>query len=483
MKIAAAYIRVSTDDQLEYSPDSQIKLIREYAKKNDFILPDEFIFIDEGISGKTAEKRPEFNRMIAIAKQKSDTFDAILVWKFSRFARNQEESIVYKKKLKNSNVDVISISEPVIDGPFGSLIERIIEWEDEYYVINLSGEVKRGMTEKASRGEPLCHPPFGYSMRDKKYYPNPEQAPLVQEVFNRFVSGEKINTITLWLQNIGVRTVRGNIPDRRFVEYMLHNPVYCGKIRWCTDGKAASKRDYDNENFMIVDGQHEAIVSQETFDKANELLRENKKRYRKYQRSEQPVDFMLKGLLRCSNCGATLVYTNKTDHGVQCHNYSSRRGCTISHNISLRKLEPIVIETMKAACDTLNFNFDVEIQNTQKIDTAINIEALIKKEKQKLLKVKEAYESGVDSLDEYKENKQRITDTISALQTELQKATPKPATTSNKQYAKKVGNVIKIIEAPDKTPAEKNEALRSVLSKIIFNKKHSPATIDLYFYT
>ena len=73
----------------------------------------------------------------------------ILVWKFSRFARNQEESIVYKSMLKKDNVDVISVSEPLIEGPFGSLIERIIEWMDEYYSIRLSGEVLRGMKEKA----------------------------------------------------------------------------------------------------------------------------------------------------------------------------------------------------------------------------------------------------------------------------------------------------------------------------------------------
>lgn len=79
--------------------------------------------------------------------------DVILVWKFSRFARNQEESIVYKSLLsKKHNVEVTSVSEPLVDGPFGSLIERIIEWMDEYYSIRLSGEVTRGMTEKALRG-------------------------------------------------------------------------------------------------------------------------------------------------------------------------------------------------------------------------------------------------------------------------------------------------------------------------------------------
>lgn len=92
--------------------------------------------------------------MISLAKNKPKPFDAILVWKYSRFARNQEESIVYKSLLrKQCNIDIISVSEPVLDGPFGSLIERIIEWMDEYYSVRLSGEVTRGMTEKALRSQ------------------------------------------------------------------------------------------------------------------------------------------------------------------------------------------------------------------------------------------------------------------------------------------------------------------------------------------
>ena len=86
MQIAACYIRVSTDDQLEYSPDSQLKVILDYAAKNGYIIPEEYIFRDEGISGKRAKNRPEFNRMIALAKDKSKPFSCILLWKFSRFA-------------------------------------------------------------------------------------------------------------------------------------------------------------------------------------------------------------------------------------------------------------------------------------------------------------------------------------------------------------------------------------------------------------
>ena len=96
LKVGAAYIRVSDERQDEYSPDSQLKKIREYAAKEGYIIPDEYVFYDDGISGKSVKNRDKFNLMIATAKDKSHPFDRIYVWKLSRFTRNQEESIVYK---------------------------------------------------------------------------------------------------------------------------------------------------------------------------------------------------------------------------------------------------------------------------------------------------------------------------------------------------------------------------------------------------
>ena len=146
MKTAAAYIRVSTDDQLEYSPESQLKVIQDYADKNGIILLEDCIYMESGgKSGKTMLKRDKFLELIAIAKKKPKPFDYILVWKFSRFARNQEEAITLKSMLKRNGIEVLSISEPLPEGPFGDLVERIIEWTDSYYLINLSQEVKRGM--------------------------------------------------------------------------------------------------------------------------------------------------------------------------------------------------------------------------------------------------------------------------------------------------------------------------------------------------
>ena len=169
-RIGAIYIRVSTDKQEELSPDAQLRLLKEYAEKNNLIIPNEFIFQDNGISGRKAEKRPEFQHMIALAKSKEHPIDCIIVWKFSRFARNQEESILYKSLLKKNNVEVLSISENTT-GEFGTLIERIIEWMDEYYSTRLSGEVFRGMSESAMRGNYLTKPPVGYDKGNKKGEP------------------------------------------------------------------------------------------------------------------------------------------------------------------------------------------------------------------------------------------------------------------------------------------------------------------------
>ena len=180
MKVAAAYIRVSTDDQLEYSPDSQLEKIRLYAERNQILLPKEFIFVDEGISGRKTKNRPAFNEMIGLAKCNPKPFDVILVWKFSRFARNREDSIVYKSMLrKERNIDVVSVSEDIGDDKLSILIEAIIEAMDEFYSINLAEEVKRGMTEKAKRGGVLSIPGFGYKVENGEYVIVPEEAEII----------------------------------------------------------------------------------------------------------------------------------------------------------------------------------------------------------------------------------------------------------------------------------------------------------------
>lgn len=119
-KTAAAYIRVSTDDQVDLSPASQLVEIRKWGAANGYLIPDEYVFVDEAKSGRKVTGRDDFRRLIATAKTKPKPFDAILLWKFSRFARNRDDAVYYKSILrKQLKIDVISIKEPIEEGKMG----------------------------------------------------------------------------------------------------------------------------------------------------------------------------------------------------------------------------------------------------------------------------------------------------------------------------------------------------------------------------
>ena len=485
LKIGAAYIRVSDERQDEYSPDSQLKKIRESAAKDGYVIPDEYVFYDDGISGRSAKKRGDFNRMIAVAKEKDHPFDRIYVWKFSRFARNQEESMVYKNLLRKKDVAVISVSEAIPEGHFGTLIERIIEWMDEFYSINLGAEVTRGMTEKASRGEPTCAPPYGYVMRDKKYYPDEESgaADIVREVFRRYADGEGMREIAVDLGARGVRTKRGGKPENRWIEYMLKNPCYIGKIRWSLEGaRAVSKRDYENDNIMTVDGHHEPLVSMELWERVQARLKSQRKVYPKYARQEQPIDYMLKGLVRCSVCGSTLAINgysgkNKT-RCLQCCNYS-RGSCHVSHGITLPKIEEAFIAGLEEAVGTQTFNITPRKPQKNKDTETPDYDKLIALEERRLERAKQAYLAEIDTIEQYAKNKAEITARIEELQEKKNGVEP-AENIDTAAYAKKVAEIVEFIKREDITPQAKNEALRTIIEKVVFQKANN--NLAIYFH-
>jgi DNA invertase Pin-like site-specific DNA recombinase len=158
---AAIYARVSSDRQdVDLSIAAQLKALRDYAARNNHTIVREFI--DQAESGRTV-CRPQFREMISTARQTVKPFELILVYKYSRFARSREDSIVYKALLKKSGVQLISITEPVDDSAMGRLMQSIIECIDEFYSENLGEEVTRGMRESASRGFYLSSkPPYGF---------------------------------------------------------------------------------------------------------------------------------------------------------------------------------------------------------------------------------------------------------------------------------------------------------------------------------
>ena len=466
MKVAAAYIRVSTDDQLEYSPDSQLEKIRLYAERNQILLPKEFIFVDEGISGRKTKNRPAFNEMIGLAKRKPKPFDVILVWKFSRFARNREDSIVYKSMLrKEHNIDVVSVSEDIGDDKLSILIEAIIEAMDEFYSINLAEEVKRGMTEKAKRGGVLSIPGFGYKVENGEYIVVPEEAEIIRKVFNDYVNGKGLLTIAKELNAMGVRTHRGNKIENRTVEYWLNNPVYIGKTRWNPDGKLS--RNYTADTAIITDGPHEPIIDIETWDKAQKKMQEQKARFRKFFNSDRKgLSHWLTGILRCEKCGKVLSYQG----GYFGCSERSRGKCDGVGYIKAEKASKIVLDIlsdMELPNVELNFAEPELIEEITSNDDRKIISTQIQRLEIRLERVKLAYEDGVDTLEEYKENKKSILDEIEKLKEMLETTGEDEPEDEAPIDKKELRRLTEVLKDADVSNVEKNNMARTIFKEII----------------
>jgi DNA invertase Pin-like site-specific DNA recombinase len=128
-KLASAYLRVSSEMQVEggTSLASQLLEIKRFAETNNYILLDGHIYQEEGVSGKSATIRPEFQRMISDAKKSPPPFNTIICWDNSRFARSQEDAIVYKALLKKRNVDVVFVKQNFDDSLGGKIFEAVTE--------------------------------------------------------------------------------------------------------------------------------------------------------------------------------------------------------------------------------------------------------------------------------------------------------------------------------------------------------------------
>lgn len=468
-QIGACYIRVSTDEQTEYSPDAQLKALKKYAKEHDIILNKEFIFIDEGISGRRADKRPAFQRMIAASKLKPRLFDVILVHKFDRFARSREDSVVYKSLLKKeSGIKVISITESIEDDKFSVILEAILEAMAEYYSLNLSDEVKKGMTEKASRGEYQTTPAFGYKMVDKNLIIVKEEAKIVRLIFEEFTSQKRnMRQLAIYINDLGIRTHRGNTFESRTIEYILNNPLYISKVRWTPTERA--RRNYNHPDTIIAEGSHEPIITKELFNKAQEILKDNKEQHRKFEKSTTNKRSWLCGLVRCANCNKMLVVSQK--NYFQCNGYVKGQ-CTVSNLVRYKALEELVANQLKITFDEkLNITTipsNVVTSNNEYELLNISLDKLkVREERAKI-----AYQDGIDSLEEYKESKLKIKQERARLLDELKMLKNELISSSDVDLDmyKKIESVYDLLTDDSVDIMIKYQTAHMLIHEIIFSK-------------
>ncbi len=403
MKKACAYIRVSTDEQTEYSLDAQLRAIKIYAEKNGYYIPDEYVFSDRGISGRKAKNRGEFLKMIKVAKQKPTPFEVIFVHKFDRFARNREDSILYKSLLKREcGVKVISINEPLEDDKISVLMEAIIEAMGEYYSLNLSEEVMKGLTEKARRGEYCGLAPIGYINRGGKLLIDDETVDIVREIF---CLHKKMTAtgIAKHLNETGRYTKNNKNWTYDSIKRILTNKAYIGTVV------------YNKHNDKIeVENAHNKIITVEKFNATQVKLEKEMNRIKKGVKQHKCKSF-LHSIAVCSECGKKLTISkSKNSYQFRCSQKRHQK-CSVGNSISAKKLENLVIDELEKVLD-----FEIEITYSENKES--NIESLIlqkNKTENKLIRIKEAYINEIDTIDEYKQNKYKVSEELKNIEQKI----------------------------------------------------------------
>lgn len=497
IRTGAAYIRVSTDDQLEYSPESQLEEIKRYCLQNNIILQSEHIYVEEeGRSGRKSSNRIAFQTMIATAKSKPKPFDVIVLWKFSRFARNQDESTFYKSMLrKKLGIDVVSVSEPLIDGMYGRLIEMIIEWQDEFYSVNLSGEVRRSMLSRARKGLYNGKVPLGYQ---KKSGENPtvveSEAAIVKKIYDMYATGSDINYITRQLNELGYKTKTGKIFDQEGVIYILENPFYIGKVRYNMRESSATSTLRDPEEWIVSDSYHSPIIDMDTWNIVQERRSRSKKLMQPHEHPVSHTKHWLSGLVKCPICGKSLShkegYPRKYPSGktyvsgecFQCLGYMKGLHSE-SQSISAKKLTDAVISSLHSVLENVtdvSFELVRTCESTEDLDKQ-RYERELSSLDRKMERIREAYMNEIDSLEDYKRNKDMIEKRRSELTTLLDDLNSTECSPGNykEQFLGHVQSVLDIIES-DAPNELKATALRGIVRKIVFYKDTN--TLEFHYY-
>jgi site-specific DNA recombinase len=334
---AVAYARFSSNNQREESIDAQLRAISDYCERENIQLVD--IYSDEAQSAKT-DNRDDFKNMTdAIFKGNYD-IDAVLVHKFNRFARNKYDSALYKKRLRDIGIKVVSVTQPIDDSPEGRILESLIEAMDEYYSENLALEVKKGMLENALKGKHTGGGKLlGLSVDDEGYYYPDENAPIIYRIFKEYADGVPKTQIVERLNREGYRNQYGRKFNTRTITDLLQNEKYIGNFIY----------NHTQTEIIRLEGIiKNPIVDDDLWERVQELRKNaNKPKHRKRK-------YLMTGKLRCGICGFTYCGSGakkKNKNGDMSAYYKcqgkikNKNGCT---NPSLNKdyYEKLVIDTI-----------------------------------------------------------------------------------------------------------------------------------------
>ena len=318
------YTRVSTAMQIDgYSLDAQKSRMKAFAEFNDYEIVGEYE--DAGKSGKSIEGRLEFNRMMEDIKSGQDGVSYVLVFKLSRFGRNAADVLSTLQVMQDFGVNLICVEDGIDSSKdAGKLMISVLSAVAEIERENIRVQTMEGRIQKAREGKwNGGFAPYGYSLEKGQLLINEEEAKAIRVIFDQYVHTDMgANGLAKYLENHGIHKIQrqnGKNPlfDASLIRRILKNPVYCGKIaygRRRTEKVHGTRNDYklvEQEDYLLVDGLHEGIVTEELWHEAQVKLLAQAKKYEKVNHGKDNKIHLLSGIVKCPICGAGM-YGNKS---------------------------------------------------------------------------------------------------------------------------------------------------------------------------
>ena len=315
--------------QTDQSIEGQLRVCTDFCKQRGLTVID--TYCDRHISGRTDE-RPEFQRLIADAKRKK--FEAVVVYKTDRFARNKYDSAVYKRELKRNGIQIFYAAEAIPDGPEGIILESLMEGLAEYYSAELAQKIKRGMHESALKCQSTgSGRPLGYRVDEQKHFQiDPESAQTVQTIFEQYIKGESNAAICELLNSRGLRTAQGKLFNKNSINRIIKNRKYIGEYRY---------------HDIVVEGGMPAIISKDTFNLAQAEM--ERRRTRKAPKSPK-AEYLLAGRLFCGHCKGPMQGVSGTGKSgnkwyyYYCGNTRGKNKTCDKKQVSRDRLERAVVD-------------------------------------------------------------------------------------------------------------------------------------------
>ena len=421
-KKCVLYPRVSTEMQVDgYSLDGQKNGLKRYADREEMLIVD--IYEDAGKSGKSIEGRPAFQKMLADIADGLQ-IDYILVYKLSRFGRNAADILNSLEFIQSYGVNLISIEEGIDSSQTsGKLLISVLSAVAEIERENIIEQTMNGRREKARQGGwNGGFAPYGYYLKDNNLLIEETEAEAVRLIYQKFTSSKiGYGGIAKYMNLQGIKKVirqNGKLDQwsGHFVKLILDNPVYCGKLaygRRTREKVKGTKNDYKlthTEDYILVDGQHEAIISEEVWQKAHAKRVETGTK--RSSRVGKDRAHLLTGILKCPKCGGPMYtnknsWTNKAGEYKEVYYYAcgrslTARGHDCDYKASLKKtdIEPLVIEALYVLVRNEQFATEVKKRIGAQVDTS-GIDNEIANYKAKLREVetnKARLESEIDNL-------------------------------------------------------------------------------------